>query len=220
MNELVTIHEGKFPIDGRELHEKVQSKQDYTTWVKNRIEKCRFFEGVDFTTSLGKSTGGRPTTEYSLTLYAAKHIAMLENTDAGFAVRDYFIQVEEKWSQGETKQIMSIEDLIIAQATSMKDVKLQLSQQSAALQTQGQAIKQLTAKVETRNTEYYTVAGYASLRGIKIDVNKASLLGRKATKLSQEYGVDVGKTHDPRFGHVNTYHLDVLKEVLGSAALM
>lgn len=74
-------------------------------------------------------------------------------------------------------------------------------------------IKELEAKVTTHNDDYYTVAGYASLRGLNIDVNKASMLGRKASKLSKEYGYDVSKTKDPRFGSVNLYHVDILKEV-------
>jgi len=172
MNKLVTIHEGKFPIDGRELHEKIKSKRDYSTWIKDKLEKCRFVEGRDFSTNLGKSTGGRPTIDYFLSIYAAKHLAMLENTDAGFAIRDYFIQIEE----------------------------------------QANTLKQLAAKIETSPVEYYTIAGYASLRGIKVDIGKANLLGRKATKISAEYGVSVGRVRDPRFGQVNTYHLDILKE--------
>lgn len=74
-------------------------------------------------------------------------------------------------------------------------------------------IKELQAKVTTHNEDYYTVAGYASLRGISVDVNKASMIGRKATKLSREYEYEIGKIKDPRFGSVNTYHVDILKEV-------
>lgn len=78
---------------------------------------------------------------------------------------------------------------------------------------QGEAIRQLTAQAKTSPNEYFTVAGYASLRGAKIDISKAGLMGRKASKLSHEYGVEIGKISDPRFGRVNTYHTDVLKEV-------
>lgn len=74
-------------------------------------------------------------------------------------------------------------------------------------------IKRLEAKVTTHNDDYFTVAGYASLRGLNVDINKANMLGRKASKLSREYGYDIGKTKDVRFGEVNTYHVDILKEV-------
>lgn len=74
-------------------------------------------------------------------------------------------------------------------------------------------IKRLEAKVTTHNDNYFTVAGYASLRGLNVDINKANMLGRKASKLSREYGYDIGKTKDTRYGTVNTYHVDILKEV-------
>lgn len=74
-------------------------------------------------------------------------------------------------------------------------------------------IKRLEVKVTTHNDDYFTVAGYASLRRLNVDINKASMLGRKASKLSREYGYDIGKAKDTRYGTVNTYHVDILKEV-------
>ena len=74
-------------------------------------------------------------------------------------------------------------------------------------------VKLLDAKVTTHDENYFTVAGYASLRGLNIDVNKANMLGRKASKLSKEYGYDVAKVKDSRYGTVNSYHVDILKEV-------
>lgn len=74
-------------------------------------------------------------------------------------------------------------------------------------------IKRLEAKVTTHNDSYFTVAGYASLRGLNVDINKANMLGRKASKLSREYEYNIGKAKDARYGTVNTYHVDILKEV-------
>ena len=74
-------------------------------------------------------------------------------------------------------------------------------------------MRKLEAKVTTHDDNYFTVAGYASLRGLNINVNRANMLGRKASKLSREYGYDISKTKDPRFGSVNMYHIDILGEV-------
>ena len=71
----------------------------------------------------------------------------------------------------------------------------------------------LRAKVTATPDEYYTVAGYASLRGISLDTKRANLLGRKAAKVSREHGVDIGKAHSSIYGEVNTYHVDVLCEI-------
>ena len=74
---------------------------------------------------------------------------------------------------------------------------------------------EIRAKLTATPDEHYTVAGYASLRGISLDTKRANLLGRKAAKVSREHGVDIGKAHSAIYGEVNTYHVDVLCEVFG-----
>lgn len=75
----------------------------------------------------------------------------------------------------------------------------QFYEQEQRLQSVEHNIKQIEAKITTHDENYYTIAGYASLRGIRVDVNRANMYGRKASKLSKEYGYDVTKTQDPRF---------------------
>jgi len=61
MNELIKIEtnsNGESIVSGRELHEFLESKQDFSDWIKNRIEKYGFVEDIDFTINLWKSTGG------------------------------------------------------------------------------------------------------------------------------------------------------------------
>ena len=74
-------------------------------------------------------------------------------------------------------------------------------------------LKELEAKVATHPENYYTVSGYAKIHGFRVNVNKANILGRMAARLSREYGYDISRTPDPRFGEVNVYHEDILKEV-------
>ena len=47
MQELIKIteKEGQQLVSARELHEFLESKQDFTTWVKSRISKYGFIEG-------------------------------------------------------------------------------------------------------------------------------------------------------------------------------
>ena len=78
---------------------------------------------------------------------------------------------------------------------------------------QDEKIKNIEAKISTSNSDYYSVSGYASLKGYKhLDIRKANLIGRLAAKLSKEYGVDIGKVKDERYGNVNIYHIDILHE--------
>jgi hypothetical protein len=74
-------------------------------------------------------------------------------------------------------------------------------------------VKLLAAKIEKSPQEHFTVAGFASLRGVNVNVREAAALGRKASKLSKEWEMNVGKAHSEIFGEVNTYHVDVLSKV-------
>ena len=138
------------------------------------------------------------------------------NTDKAWEAYEMLVDDYYAIKQSLPVSLTSIEDLIILQAQSMKEIRLKQEAQEIVQLQQAESIKLLQAKIETHPKDYFSISGYASLRGFKVDVSKANLLGRKATKLSKDYGVNTGKVTDPRFGQVNTYHLDVLKEVFSS----
>ena len=74
-------------------------------------------------------------------------------------------------------------------------------------------VERIEAKSLTVPNEYFTVAGFATIRKQRLDVNKANIIGRKAANLSRRLGYEIGKVSDPRYGTVNTYHVDILNEV-------
>lgn len=90
----------------------------------------------------------------------------------------------------------------------------QLVEQEKRLNSVENRLDMIEAKTITSPVDYYTIAGFASVRKQKIDVCTANMLGRKATKLSKEYGYDIGKVSDPRYGTVNTYHVDILNKIM------
>lgn len=53
MNEIIKISEynGKRAVNARELHQFLESKQDFSTWIKGRIKKYDFVENQDFQTA-------------------------------------------------------------------------------------------------------------------------------------------------------------------------
>ena len=216
MNDLIKIdHEGK--TTAKELYEFLQLRLgDYSRWCKINIEENEFADkGIDyFPFRMNAERGAQATTNYRLSISFAKKLCMLSKSERGEQARNYFLEVESRYQ----KQIAPTDplDLIILQATMMKELRQKQETQELAQIQQAQEIKQLTAKMETSPKEYFTIAGFASLRGVRVDVNRAALLGRKAVFLSKEYKYDVGKTHDPRFGQVNTYHSDVLAQVFAS----
>lgn len=113
MSNLIVIENGLIPVyknnengqvvNARELHEFLEVGKDFTTWIKDRIDKYDFVEDTDFIvfTENGEnlSNGGRPKTEYILTLDTAKEIAMVQNNEKGKQVRKYFIAVEKKYKE-------------------------------------------------------------------------------------------------------------------------
>ena len=54
MNELIPLHSQTIDgnavetVSARELHEFLESKQDFSTWIKNRISEYDFVENQDF----------------------------------------------------------------------------------------------------------------------------------------------------------------------------
>jgi anti-repressor protein len=103
MNDIIKIEErnGTETVNARGLHQALGVSRDFSTWIKDRIEKYGFQEGKDFSPELGESTGGRPLIEFHLSVSMAKELATVENNEKGREVRRYLIQVEEAWNSPE-----------------------------------------------------------------------------------------------------------------------
>ena len=101
MNEIIPIRydESERPtVSGRDLHDALLVGTAYKDWFPRMCE-YGFTEGKDFCSILSESTGGRPATDHQLTIAMAKEIAMLQRTEKGKQVRQYFISIEEAWNQ-------------------------------------------------------------------------------------------------------------------------
>lgn len=86
-------------VDAKDLYERLEVKTRFAMWIKRRVEDAQLLEGHDFIIyhNFGKNSSiGRPNKEYALTLEAAKHISLMEKTDKGREIRDYFIRVERE----------------------------------------------------------------------------------------------------------------------------
>lgn len=128
---------------------------------------------------------------------------------------EFTARLVDRWQEleaGRGQQLAAIKDPQIAAMVTMLTQLDAVKQEQAAQRSE---LADIRAKLTATPEEYYTVAGYASLRGISIDTKRANLLGRKASKISKEHGLDIGKAHSAIHGTVNTYHVDVLCEVFG-----
>lgn len=86
-------------VNARELHNFLESRQDFSTWIKNRIKKYDFEENKDFVLVhkiVEQVSGAKHLIEYHISLDMAKELSMVENNPRGKEARRYFIECEKK----------------------------------------------------------------------------------------------------------------------------
>lgn len=199
MHELIIIVErdGQQTVSARDLYEFLEIKTAFTHWC-NRMFEYGFEQGQDFVPFLTESSGGRPATDYALTLDCAKEISMLQRSEKGKQARQYFITCERKLQRAKNALQQYADDPIIG----VRLAQLEMDKR----------ITRLEAKTTTR-PDYFTIAGYATLHRKQVGNKKAAMLGRKAAALCRERGYDMEEVPDPRFGIVKSYPAQVLEDV-------
>ncbi|MGL5075080.1 MAG: KilA-N domain-containing protein [Waterburya sp.] len=68
------------------------------------------------------------------------------------------------------------------------------------------------ARIFSPYGNYYSVMGYANLKGKKISFAEAVRIGKLCAKSSRELGIAIDELQDPRFGRVNSYAEVVLQK--------
>lgn len=120
MNELIniTLNDSHEPVvSGRQLHEALEVKTKYSDWF-NRMIEYGFTENQDFLLLKNEQQtgrGGHNKVDHIIKLDMAKEIAMIQRTERGKQVRQYFIQVEKDFNSPEK---------IMARALLMADKKV------------------------------------------------------------------------------------------------
>lgn len=141
MNELinVTLNKNQEPVvSGRQLHQALGVKTPYSMWFDRMVE-YGFTENQDFLlNNFVKQTGrgGHNKIDHVLKLDMAKEIAMIQRTDKGKEVRQYFIQVEKDFNSPEKimARALKIADRKII-SLEHKNESLQLELEEARKQT-------------------------------------------------------------------------------------
>ena len=89
-------------VDARELYEYLESKQEFSNWIKKRIEQYGFVENIDYIKVDKKimdnnqqftKVGDR--IEYYISIDMAKEVSMVERNEKGKQARQYFILCEK-----------------------------------------------------------------------------------------------------------------------------
>ena len=105
MNELIAINSGTIggetvqTVNARDLHSFLESRQDFTTWIKARIDQYGFIEGADYLlhkTGEQLPSGTKYRNDYHVSIDMGKELAMVERNAKGKEARLYFIECEKR----------------------------------------------------------------------------------------------------------------------------
>ncbi|MCG9597040.1 antA/AntB antirepressor family protein [Vibrio sp. Isolate25] len=111
-------------VDARNLHSNLGNATAFTLWMTRKIEDIGFVEKKDFFSNLKKNDEkGRPSTEYTITVEMAKHLCMLEKSDIGYQMREYFIACEQKLIEVNELSVNQFSTLYKDLQRAMKELK-------------------------------------------------------------------------------------------------
>ena len=154
---------GEIAISGRELHEALEIKTQYTKWFE-RMTEYGYQKNIDYIAISQKrlTAQGNVTTyiDHALTIDTAKEIAMIQRNEIGRAVRQHFIRIEDAWNSPE----MIVE---------------------RALQIQTNKVEKLEAQVEENKPKV--------LFADSVVGSQSSVLVGELAKLLKQNGVDIGQ---------------------------
>ena len=163
MTELVKVEvkNGEQLVSARELHEFLEVGRDFSTWIKDRINKYGFEEGVDFIVLWSDTKTGDAVefngnvnsmvakgfnTNYILKLSMAKELSMVENNDKGSMARKYFIECERKLKEVTVDSYM-IEDKVerakkwIEEEETRKRLELEVKEKAEVIKEQAPKVE-------------------------------------------------------------------------------
>lgn len=216
MQELIPISEkdGKRAVSARDLHSFLESKQDFSTWIKNRIDKYDLVENVDYVllhNFVEQVSGTKHRIEYALTVDAAKELSMVEGNEKGKQARRYFIECERKLKESGNEALSPAEVILrLAQRNVDNERKMrEIERQQERMQSEIEDIRQRT----TTDLGRSTIVAYVSRNNIKLDVKRFGAMGRKASTLCKKRDIPVTKIHDVRWGQVSVFPDEILDEV-------
>ena len=180
MNDIIKIdtdEQGRQIVSGRDLHEFLEVGRDFTTWIKQMVG-YGFVEHTDyevFTDSGENPLGGRPKTDYVLTIDMAKEISMLQRTERGKQARQYFIECEKQLKkQAGTLDSYMIDDPVkraLRWAEEMKEQREQIAERDQKL-------------LEQQPKVIFADA---------VSASNSTILVRDLAKILKQNGVDIGQ---------------------------
>lgn len=111
MNELLKVNydNDRITFSARELHKFLGVTERFGNWFE-RMNQYGFQESIDY---LGRKVfntqAHQELQDYEITLDMAKEIAMIQRSDKGKEVRQYFLELERRWNSPEAVMNRALE---------------------------------------------------------------------------------------------------------------
>lgn len=164
MQELIKIQHdnNRITVSARDLHEFLEIGAEFAKWMQ-RMCGYGFTEHIDYEVIVKNdenSKGGRPSSDYQLTLEMAKEISMIQRNEKGKQARQYFIQCEKAAQEAQVKlptspmEVMKLMfDAMTDTNKDIKDLKEQVNTIESKLTTTWQ--DQMLEKVKEYCEEHH-----------------------------------------------------------------
>lgn len=128
-------------VNARDLHANLESRQQFSSWIKLKLYKGRFVENKDYVARntnlfsgdnqiLTPFSPGSNKVDYFLTVDAAKFICMIENTIKGDQIREYFLSCERRLFEKHSSKI----DILTLEPDQLIDMLYEQKQKRIALE--------------------------------------------------------------------------------------
>lgn len=192
-------------ISARELYLELGVKRDYSTWIKQSIERAELEVNKDFTPFKGESTGGRPTVDYLLVRDAALSVIMMSGGQFASKLRKSVIELYNQHDTGLAFNVQQIEALMdLSRAMTLVSIQKEVEKKHFAIYNDrytwyqyraallGYSTNDVIEAMKNVNKKHHSVR--ASL--IKLDANELIRTGvidfMIAMGKSNEYATNVG----------------------------
>lgn len=183
--------------------------------------------GEEFVSSQPLMTEGGKQNATILSEGGLTFLVSRSRTDTGKALNrwihtDVLPQIR-KTGQYKLQQLTPAE-MILKQAEQLVEVERKQKELEEKQKLESQRTDELNDRVKQHDAElerifkpdgdYFSIRGYAKLKGYNLTIKEAKAFGRKASKLSKDQGYSKEKITDPRYGEVGCYSEYILAQVM------
>lgn len=170
MSNLIKVNFERQTTSARQLWEFLDKPHgEFMKWF-HRYCGYGFTENADYGVidkSVENPQGGRPATDYEITIDMAKELCMLQKTEKGKIARKYFLDLEKKWNSPEA---------VMARALKMADMKI-LEYKNTVLNLNNK-LEQQEPKVLFANS---------------VEASTTTILVGQLAKILKQNGIDIGQ---------------------------